>query len=300
MRSQPPPIQLLSPFEAAARLQSFKLAAIELSVTPSAISQQIKSLEGLLGTELFHRYPRAIVLTDIGRHYFELATDIIQRYRSGHRTIREGMTTPVLRVSTTTLIAYDLLIPALSKLSLRQADIDVRIEASESLVDLDADRDDIAVRIGDGNWPGLICQELCSLSVTTVAAPGLLKHFDFTEPFDPQSLIGMPLIHSRTHVNDWEEASTLFGVDLSQNKQLYFNDSFSALAAAESGLGVSLALLPLMQTRIDKGTLCRLDNRELPVPLSCWVVYAPKARNNPGLMPAIAWLEGLFKDLNGV
>ena len=142
MRSQPPPMQLMPAFEAAARLQSFKLAATELSVTPSAISQQIKTLEGLLDAELFHRHPRAVVLTETGQRYFELATDIMQRYRSGHRAIREALTTPMLRVSAITLVAYDLLIPALPEFSRRQPDIDIRIEASESLVDLDGDRDD--------------------------------------------------------------------------------------------------------------------------------------------------------------
>lgn len=295
MRIQPPPMQLMPVFEAAARLQSFKLAATDLNVTPSAVSQQIKTLEGLLDAELFHRHPRAVVLTEVGQRYFELATDIMQRYRNGHRAIREALTTPMLRVSAMTLVAHDLLIPALPEFSRRQPDIDIRIEASEALVDLDGDRDDIAVRIGDGNWPGLVCNKLCDLSVTVVAEPKLMKQIAANKP---SPLAGVTLIHSRTHVDDWQQAAKLLDLDLSSNKQLYFNDSFSALAAAESGLGVSLALLPLMQARIDRGTLRSLSSETFPVPQACWVVYAAKAKSNPALEPAIEWLTELFSGLN--
>ena len=97
MRTQPPPMQFLPAFEAAARLASFKLAAEELNVTPSAVSQQIKGLEQLLGHALFVRHPRAVELTRVGLRYYELASEVMQRYRDGHRAISNDLRTPTLR-----------------------------------------------------------------------------------------------------------------------------------------------------------------------------------------------------------
>jgi len=105
-------MQFLPAFEAAARLTSFKLAAEELNVTPSAVSQQIKGLEQLLGHTLFVRHPRAVELTRVGLRYYELVSEVMQHYREGHRAISNDLRTPTLRISAMTLVAYDLRKPS--------------------------------------------------------------------------------------------------------------------------------------------------------------------------------------------
>ncbi|MDC0663685.1 LysR substrate-binding domain-containing protein [Marinobacter sp. SS21] len=297
MRSQPPPMQFLPAFEAAARLSSFKLAAEELNVTPSAISQQIKGLEQLLGHPLFVRHPRAVELTRVGLRYFELASEIIRRYRDGHRAISNDLRTPTLRVSAMTLVAYDLLIPALPRFNIAHPNIDLRIETSELPVELGTERDDIAVRVGPGNWPGLTAHKLCDLSVTVVdngADPDLAP----LRPADTNQLARLTLIHSRTHVDDWAQAAQAMGIDLSANPQVFFNDSFSAVAAAEAGSGVALGLLPIIQKRIDGGSLRSLLARPIPIGMGIWLVYPPALEEHPGLPAARQWLEDTLGGLS--
>lgn len=283
-------MQFLPAFEAAARLASFKLAAEELNVTPSAVSQQIKGLEQLMGHALFTRHARAVELTRVGLRYYELASDIMQRYREGHRAISNDLRTPTLRISAMTLVAYDLLIPGLPRFNIAHPDIDLRIETSELPVELGTERDDIAVRVGPGHWPGLTAYKLCDLSVTMVddgADPGRAP----LRPGDVEQVSKLTLIHSRTHVDDWAEASRAMGVDLSKNPQLFFNDSFSAIAAAEAGSGVALGLLPIIQKRIDAGNLRALLPRPFPIDMGIWLVYPPALEEHPGLPAARQWLE---------
>ncbi len=283
-------MQFLPAFEAAARLASFKLAAEELNVTPSAVSQQIKGLEQLLGHALFVRYPRAVELTRVGLRYYELASEVMQRYREGHRAISNDLRTPTLRISAMTLVAYDVLIPALPRFNITNPDIDLRIETSELPVELGTERDDIAVRVGPGHWPGVTAHKLCDLSITVVD-DGADPHQAPLRPGNTEQLSQLTLIHSRTHMNDWAEAARAMGVDLSKNPQLYFNDSFSAIAAAEAGSGVALGLLPIIQKRIDAGNLRALLPRPFPIDMGIWLVYPPALEEHPGLGPARQWLE---------
>lgn len=290
MRVQPPPMQLLPAFEAAARLSSFKLAAEELNVTPSAISQQIKVLEQLLGHGLFVRHPRAVELTRVGLRYFELASEVIQLFRSGHRAISNDLRKPTLRISAMTLVAYDLLIPALPGFNAAHPNIDLRIETSELPVELGTEQDDIAVRVGPGNWSGLTAHKLCDLSVTVVDNGTYLNRVPL-HPADTEQLSQLTLIHSRTHVDDWSQAAQAIGVDLSANPQLFFNDSFSAIAAAEAGSGLALGLIPIIQRRINAGTLRPLLPQPLPVGMGIWLVYPPTLEDHPGLPAAREWLQ---------
>ena len=110
-------------------------------------------------------------------------------------------------------------------------------------------------------------------------------------PGNTEQLSKLTLIHSRTHVNDWAEAALAMGIDLSRNTQLYFNDSFSAIAAAEAGSGVALGLLPIIQKRIDAGNLRVLLPRPVPINMGIWLVYPPALEEHPGLAAARQWLE---------
>lgn len=294
MREIPPPIQLLPAFEAAARLSSFKLAAHELNVTPSAISQQIKTLESLLEHDLFVRHPRAVELTRVGRLYFELTNDIITRYREGHRAINNELRTPTLRISAMTLVAYDILIPELPRFHLAHPEIDLRIETSEQLVELGTERDDVAVRIGTGDWPGLEKFKLCDLNINLV---GNDKQHPLPTNFNSKKFKEVTLIHSRTHVDDWAEVARVLGLDLSNNPQVFFNDSFSAIAAAEAGSGVAIGLFPILQKRLNAKKVKALLPQAAPLDMSCWLVYPPALTQHPGLPAVKAWLTECFQKL---
>lgn len=100
-----PPLQLLPTFEAAARLSSFKLAARELHVTPSAVSQQLRALEQALGVALFERRPRAVSLTEAGAYYYDVARETLFVFRRGSERLHERYAQHRLRVSADAAVA---------------------------------------------------------------------------------------------------------------------------------------------------------------------------------------------------
>ena len=117
-----PPMQWLPPFEAAARHLSFKRAAEELFVTPSAISQQIKLLEQTVGTPLFHRRTRAIELTQAGSYDFHIVTELLDQHQHGYNMLMRKLRVPMLRANTIPFVANELLIPNLHVFKQRYPD----------------------------------------------------------------------------------------------------------------------------------------------------------------------------------
>lgn len=290
-----PPLQLLPAFEAAARLLSFKAAAEELCVTPSAISQQIKTLEGLLNTALFQRSARQVSLTEAGISYYDIASKTLARFKNGHDRWVAAQANPTLRLSTTAQIAFDILIPALPDFQTANPDIDLRIETTDTLANFETDQINMAIRLGDGKWPGLQTQRLSSLSVCGIAAPSLLAK----QPINSlNALQKTTLIHARTHVNDWELAEQKLGISLANNKQLYFENYHAALSATENGMGISLALLPLVQPRIDSGRLQTFATPATPLEQACYLVLPNTPEADSPTAKAATWAMNTFQKLN--
>lgn len=289
-----PPLKLLLTFEAAARLQSFKAAANELCVTPSAVSQQIKTLEGFLNTPLFQRSSRQVTLTEAGRGYYEIADDALTRFKIGHERWVASQTSPTVRLSTTAQIAFDILIPALPGFQAQHPDIDLRFETTDKLANFDSEAVDAAIRIGDGDWSGLSSHKLCDLRVTAVATPEFLIKQPMT---DARSWHNVTLIHARRDIDDWQAAGALLGLDFSNNKQLYFENYHAALSATENGMGVALALLPLTQSRLQRGQLQQIGPKAIPISKSCYLVHSATIEAGSALEKVAAWLQIEFANL---
>lgn len=150
---------------------SFSKAAHELHLTASAVRQQIKQLEAHLGMPLFRRLTRAIELTEAGEAFARVATRTLGAYRDGHADLMGRFGRPVLRISMVPMVAHELVIPALSDFKQACPDIDLRLETSMALADFQHDAVDAALRIGDGNWPGLEVLRLADCHGTVVASP---------------------------------------------------------------------------------------------------------------------------------
>ena len=142
-----PSLIAIRAFEAAARLLSFKDAADELGITPSAVSRHIRSLEQTLGVALFERRHRALALTDEGRALYRAATDLLERLQSVTDRLRADGAAPHLTVTTTNGFASLWLIPRLRGFTALNPDVDVRISASYKLVALERSLVDVGVRL---------------------------------------------------------------------------------------------------------------------------------------------------------
>ncbi len=151
-----PPLNALRAFEAAARHLSISKAADELNVTPAAVSHQVKALESFLGIILFRRLNRALMLTDAGQtilpglrdgfDHLALAIDKLAAMRHGD----------VLSISTSPSFAAKWLVPRLDRFRAGHPQLELRIDATDRVVDLDRGEADIAIRYGAGDGDGAL------------------------------------------------------------------------------------------------------------------------------------------------
>ena len=262
MHSALPPLNALRAFEAAARHLSLTRAALELNVTPGALSHQIRGLEDHLGLKLFDRGVRAIALTAAGKA-------LQPGLQAGFLHIREALASldrlgdaRVLVVSASPGLTSKWLAPRLYRFSMAYPDIDVRVSSSIKNANFTTDGVDAALRnlpVNAAQEEALDVEKLIDLSLVPVCSPSFAKkHGPFTSP---DMLKGLPLIHDDSLSGraamptwiDWFAAAGVKGVDVSRG--LRFNSSDHALDATVEGAGALLALDALAYDDLRTGRL---------------------------------------------
>jgi LysR family glycine cleavage system transcriptional activator len=284
MREQLPPLGTLRSFEAVARRLSFSKAADELHVTPGAISQQIRSLEELLGTKLFERTRRSVALTDAASRMLpDIQAGLEMLSRAVHsRTTHFGERT--LTISVAPSFASKWLLPRLASFYEQHPDIDLRISATVALADFKRERVDLAIRLGHGRYPGLHTEPLFAESLTPFCSPDFLKRKGRLST--PDDLKKHRLIHDTSipgggEHSAWERWLTLAGAkDVSAHRGTRFTLAELAMQAAIDGAGVVLGRLVLAEGDLAAGRLVRPFKTALPLDVSYFLVRpsAPSPR----------------------
>lgn len=242
-----PPLAQVRAFEAAARHLSFKQAAAELSVTPTAISHQIRLLEEFCGCALFRRRPRPLRLTAEGAQLFPVTKRGLDEFDRALSSIRSGSRPVCLKITTTSSFASKWLLPRLGEWRQAHADVALDVVGTDALVDLDNGDADLSIRYMKAAPTGLVTRELFRDNFVAVCSPALLSN---GEPLDSVSeLRGRTLIHTHWSPSDpnapvWPRwiaaaAATEDEVpDLSEMGHLTFSEELHAIDAAVSGEGV--------------------------------------------------------------
>jgi LysR family glycine cleavage system transcriptional activator len=205
-----PQLNALKAFEAAARHVSFTRAAEELCVTQGAVSHQVKALEAELGIKLFNRERQQLIITDAGRDYLGVVRDALDRLAMGTERLVQRQSSGMLTVSTSPDFAAKWLVHRLGRFAEAHPAIDLRVSATMHHVDFAREDVDLAVRHGDGDWPGLHVTRLCSEQLFAVCSPALgarLKR--------PKDLLKLPLLHldERGPWTAWLEAAGVVNDD---------------------------------------------------------------------------------------
>ncbi len=167
------PLNALRAFEASARHLNFTRAAQELNVTQAAVSQQVRALEERLGAELFKRLPRGLGLTDEGRALLPVLSDAFGRIAQVLKQFEGGQFREVLTVGVVGTFAIGWLMPRLQDFAAAHPFVELRLLTHNNLVDLAAEGLDLAIRFGDGGWPGSHNQRLLEAPLTPLCAPGV-------------------------------------------------------------------------------------------------------------------------------
>jgi LysR family glycine cleavage system transcriptional activator len=244
----------LRAFECAGRLASFQRAALELKVTESAISHQIRKLERDLGTELFVRGHRQIKLTPAGRAYLQI---VHQAHRDILRATLslEGSATMQLRLSVLPAMAQYWLIPQLGALRESLPGTSLSVFVSSDLVDLDRDEIDIAIRYGTGTWPRCRVQHLMDEWTFPVAAPEIVRHARKAGWLDE-----IPRLQNLQHPEEWTPWIDKFG----SREVIRLESSPLILEAACQGLGVAIGRRPFVDRLLTEDRLRKLPGDERP------------------------------------
>lgn len=234
-----PPLPALRSFEAAARRMSFKLAAEELFVTPSAVSHAVQGLEDYLGIQLFHRQGRKLVLTDGARAYLPALRDAFDRIENASQVVMAEGEAEVLTLATAPSFGRTWLLPRLQSFLDANPGIDLRILATMHPLDHLHGEADLSVLYGAGDWPEVEAELIIRETVVPVCSPGLLEG---EHPLArPEDLRHHRLLHSELRLVTWPmwlEAAGVSGVN--SIRGMRFNRATYALDAALHGLGVAL------------------------------------------------------------
>lgn len=295
MAAHLPPLNALRAFEAAARHMSFTKAAEELHVTAAAVSHQIRALEEDLGVRLFHRYNRAIELTPSARILLPGLSNAFAEIQGAIGRLRAHNDTGTLTVTTAPSFAAKWLVMRLHRFHEQHPQIDVRLSATDDLVDLAQGRFDIAIRFGAGSYPGLSSELLLRNEVFPACSPTLLQSDPPLER--PDDLRRHTLLHDQTSEKEplvpswsmWLRAAGVSGV--STDHGLSFSNSYLAIDAAIAGRGVALTNSTIAAADIAAGRLIRLFSLGLPNRLAYYIVTLPGALERPKVKAFRDWLR---------
>jgi LysR family transcriptional regulator, glycine cleavage system transcriptional activator len=301
MSAPMPPLNALRAFEAAARHLSLSKAAVELNVTASALSHQIRGLEDQLGVTLFTRRVRAIALTSAGKQLYPgLQTGFIQ-IREAVAGLRPGGDERVLVISTTPGLTAKWLAPRLYRFSNAYPEIDARVSSSLATVDFDADGVDVALRSLRDSAKGdadLVVDKLIELTLIPVCSPKLVEsHGPFATA---AALARVPLIHDDSLVKrtedstwaTWFEAAGVGGVDVSHG--LRFNSADHAIDATVEGAGMLLTYEFLAADALRTGRLVAPFPLTLRSGRAYCFVCPRKHENRPKVRAFRTWVKDEF------
>lgn len=287
-----PPILAIRAFEAAARHLSFTKAAEELGMTQAAVSYQIKLLEERVGAPLFLRLPRKVALTREGEGLAPAVMEAFDLLRAAFARARESAE-GILCISVVQTFATHWLAPRLGAFQLAHPTLAVRLDVSQRLVDFTREEVDVAIRSGDGKWPGLAAQHLMAADFTPMLSPALAaREGGLARPAD---LLRLPLLDARDPWwAQWFAAAGVTAAGLDTRPDLRLGAQHLDASAAMAGQGVALLTPAFFRDELLTGRLVQ------PFDLVCtdghayWLVYPEVRRNTPKIRAFRDWvLAGL-------
>ena len=299
MKIPTPPLHAMVAFVYVVQHKSFKKAAEQLCVTPSAVSHRIRVLENWLGLDLLERSTRSIELTDAGMRCFSDLEQIIRRIEefSKHRVIRQSKTT--ITIQTTDSFAARWLIPRLAHFDRLYPDIGIKLVTYDFRENLHSSEADLGILF--------MCEQSYAQAAktNTVTLLGLEKIFPVCNPdmkhqlhsSDPAELAHCTLIHDDNLGVSWDNWNEVAGQpQLSEQAKSgpHYNHSHLALRAAELGGGFALASNILVNSAIQKGLLVAPFEATVSMGCGYYLVQPKQTAEQEQFAPFTKWLTACF------
>lgn len=281
------PLPGLRVFEAVARLSSFKRAAAELAVTPTAVSHQIRALERQLGFALFDRLPRGARLTARGAQLFHTVHGALLELAQTLDRLRPAPAEGSLTVTTTPSFAALWLVPRLGRFYDAHPGLHLLLDTRPEVLDLLQDASlDLAIRYGQGPYPGLYQAAELRERFSVYGAPALLARPVAGLP----TLISVHWRDSTLYAQAWEAWCQAAGLPWQAAPRRLYEEENHALQAAVAGQGLVLASSLMVADSVAHGLLRPL-RPEVSVPGAAYAVLcAPGRERHPPVAAFLDWM----------
>jgi LysR family glycine cleavage system transcriptional activator len=242
-------LRSLRVFEAAARHENYTRAAAELNLTHGAVSHQIQGLQSELGLRLFEREGRQMRLTENGRQLAHDVRTALDALASSLQRLRDRNAGNTLTISVLPSFAAAWLVERLGDFLSRNPDIQFNLQSSRGLADFGNDGVDLAIRFGEGPWPGLACEKILDDDIFPVCSP---QFRGGRLPASASDLLNVPLLRLKSR--EWEHWFSSIGIDAPIHGPV-FDDTELSLLAAIRGQGVALGRSSLVADKLRSGVL---------------------------------------------
>src|SRR5215813_425686 len=287
MKRNLPPLNALRAFEASARLSSVQRAAHELNVTPSAVSQQVQNLERWVGFPLLERRARQLQPTAEGRAYLATVSTAFDQIAAATTELAEGRVPRSVCITCTPGFTVHWLVPRLQQFQDQHPDIDIRIDASTRVLDLRTEEVDLAVRHGNGRYPGLVSEKLLDDDLVPVASPRLLGGRNRVRK--PADLLDHRLLHIETR-DDWRLWFVAQGMEIDWKRGPLLVDTAIGMQAALAGKGIILIRRSFAADELASGRLVAPLPQGLAKGTGYYLVYLPESMTQPAVRAFRSWL----------
>ncbi|MEO6920887.1 MAG: LysR substrate-binding domain-containing protein [Collimonas sp.] len=288
MKTRLPPLKPLRVFEAVVRTGSLTLAAAELHITHSAVSQQIKLLETHFGLTLFKRGQRGVEPNEAARMFFTDVKAGLDRITLGAEQLQNTGKAHIIRVSCTPSMAMRWLIPRLSSFQIENPRVEIRVTTSTVAAEQLKEPFDVLIRRSPMRRADHECMRFLDDILTPVASPRYLQQHPLKTPGD---LLHASLLHLSSRADTWARWFGVAGVQLTgQLPGQVYEHFFLSLQAALTDLGVAMGSLAMIEDDLAHGSLLQ------PFPEVClqdrgFHLLFRASANDPALASFIAWLQ---------
>ncbi|MCR4265740.1 LysR substrate-binding domain-containing protein [Nitratireductor sp. ZSWI3] len=276
----------LRALEAVGRLGSLRMAAEELGVSIGAVSQQVIKTQAQLGAAIFERTGRGVTATPLGRQFLDRLTIGFQTLDAAVAMTRHD-SDAVLTISVAPVFASKWLVPRLARYAKAHPETKLRLDASIGLVNPDSSDIDLAIRVGEGNWPGVKAEFFLAQEVFPVCVPALAETLK-----TPADILKAPILRDANSNIDWNVWLRPFGLDqadLAEGDS--FTDAALCLDAAIAGQGVMLAWHTLAHDALAAGRLVAPFKERARTRHSYWLITSANRPEPAKVRGFKAWLR---------
>lgn len=283
-----PPMAVLAAFESAARLQSFTAAADELHLTQSAVSRQIRSLEELLGAELFVRQRQTVRLTVAGQAYAAEVRRALQAIAAATLGFRANPQGGTLNLAILPTFGTRWLAPRLPKFLAAHPGITINLTTRLAPFDFKVDPLDAAIHYGTPEWPGAKLDFLMQETVVPACSPALKARHRLSAP---EHLLRAPLVHLVSRPDAWERWLRTAGVVFADVHGMLVDQFAVATQAAMAGMGVALLPAFLVEDELARGDLVAAVDGPLQSTDSYYLAWPAEREDYPPLQAFRGWIQ---------